>query len=103
MSDNWNSTILNSEAEVGQLLIELRGKRWLCRGQSKPYGTLVPSLDREERRHLSRQEKLIFERRSIDIFRSTARYFSDQGEQNALKNDIIALMVLRHHEVPTRL
>lgn len=103
MSHSWNTTILDSEAGVLHVLTELRGKRWLCRGQSKRYDCLVPSIDRTPRQNLSRHEKLVLERRSIDLFRSTARFFADQGEQNALTSDIIALMVLRHYGVPTRL
>jgi hypothetical protein len=103
MSHSWNATILDSEAKVLHVLTELRGKRWLCRGQSKRYGGLVPSIDREPRQNLSRLEKLALERRSIDLFRSTARFFAHPGEHIALTNDIIALMVLRHYEVPTRL
>jgi hypothetical protein len=103
MSHTWNTTILNSEAEIFHVLTELRGKRWLCRGQSKSHGGLVPSIDRPPRQNLSRADKLKLERRSIDLFQSTARFFSDQGEQRALHDDIIALMVLRHYGVPTRL
>ncbi|HZS08165.1 MAG TPA: FRG domain-containing protein [Blastocatellia bacterium] len=103
MSNVWNTTILTSEAEAIQVLTDLRGKRWLCRGQSRRYGGLVPSIDRGSLQNLSRREKLTLERQSIDIFRSTARFFADQGEQNALTDDIVALMVLRHYGVPTRL
>jgi hypothetical protein len=46
---------------------------------------------------------LTLERRSIDLFRSTARFFADTGEQVALGDDIVALMVLRHYDVPSRL
>lgn len=104
MSHSWKTTSLDSEEKVLHVLTELSGKRWLCRGQSKPYGGLVPSIDRGETlQNLSRREKLTLERQSIDLFRSTARFFADQGEQNALTSDIIALMVLRHYGVPTRL
>ncbi len=75
----------------------------MCRGQSRRYGGLVPSIDREPRQNLSRLEKLSLERQSVDLFRSTARFFTDTGEQGALTNDITALMVLRHYGVPTRL
>lgn len=85
------------------VLAELRGKRWLCRGQPKRYQGLLPSIDRDERQHLSRVEKLELERQSIDLFRSTARFFAGAGEGGALTNDLIALMVLRHYGVPTRL
>jgi hypothetical protein len=63
----------------------------------------VPSIDREPRQNLSRIEKLTLERQSIDLFRSTARFFASPGEQGALADDIVALMVLRHYGVPTRL
>jgi hypothetical protein len=45
----------------------------------------------------------MLERRSIDLFRSTARFFAHPGEQGALTDDFIALMVLRHYGIPTRL
>lgn len=103
MSRVWNTTTLESEVETLRVLSELRTKRWLCRGQSKRYGGLVPSIDRHGRHDLSRIEKLKLERQSIELFRSTARFFADVGEREALVNDIIALMVLRHYGVPTRL
>jgi hypothetical protein len=103
MSLGWNSTTLNTEAEVIDLLIKLRGKRWLCRGQAKRYPALVPSIDRGRLQNCSRIEKLTLERRSIDLFRDTARFIAHPGEQGALDDDIIALMVLRHYGVPTRL
>jgi hypothetical protein len=103
VKSSWKATPLTSVDEVSRVLSELRGKRWLCRGQSKQYGALVPSIDREPRQHLSRAQKLTLERQSIDLFRSTARYFADPGEQGALHDDIVALMVLRHYGVATRL
>lgn len=101
--DSWNTTLLAAEPDVLQAFTDLRGKRWLCRGQSRCYGGLVPSIDREPRQQLSRVQTLTLERRSIDLFRSTARFFADPGEQGALANDIVALMVLRHYGVPSRL
>lgn len=103
MSRNWNPTTINTEAKTFDLLTELHGKRWLCRGQPRRYGCLVPSIDRERLKTLSRLEKLSVERQSIDLFRSTARFFSHPGEQNATANDFVALMALRHYGVPTRL
>jgi len=103
MSHGWNTTTLTSEAEALHAFTELRGKRWVCRGQKKSYGGLLPSIDRGPMQNLSRHEKLMLERRSIDLFRSTARFFADQGEHDALTSDISALMVLRHYGVPTRL
>jgi FRG domain len=47
-------------------------------------------------------EKLMRERRSINFFKSTARFFMP-GEQQNLGNDVGALMVLRNYGVPTRL
>ncbi len=103
MSHIWNTITLTSEPEALHVFTELHAKRWLCRGQPKRYGVLVPSIDREGRQNLSRHEKLTLERRSIDLFRNTAKFFSHPGEYGALHDDIIALMVLRHYGVPTRL
>ena len=103
MPDSWFSTTLESETEVIQVLTELQGNRWLSRGQSDIYNNLNPSIERDGLDVLSRAEKLTLERQSIDIFRSTARFFADEGERNALQSDIGALMVLRHYDVPTRL
>ena len=63
----------------------------------------MPSIDRGPLIHLSRREKLTLERQSIDLFRSTARFFAGQGEQGALADDVVAMMLLRHYGVPTRL
>ena len=103
MTHNWNKTELTSINEVLQVLDELRGKRWLSRGQSNQYCSLFPSMDRDEMSDVSRLEKLRLERRAIDIFRSTVRFFSDPGEEKSLDDDIVALMVLRHYGVPSRL
>jgi len=98
----WPDSDLTSLSEVDDVLTELRGKRWLFRGHSKQHRNLVPSIDRELQNKPTLQ-KLACERRSIDLFRSTARFFADSGEQEALQNDLTALMVLRHYGVPTRL
>ena len=102
-SPKWNQTVVKSEAHISHVLAELRGKRWLSRGLSKSYGGLVPSIDRDGRDKLSRQQKLSLERQSIDIFQSTARHFATPAEEIALKDDVTALCVLRHYAVPTRL
>ncbi len=102
-AQGWKTTTLNCEAEVVDLLADLRGKRWLSRGHPKPYDVLIPTLDRGSRASLSRRQKLVLERQSIDRFRSTARFFSSPGEQRALSDDFTVLMVLRHYDVPTRL
>jgi hypothetical protein len=103
MSHSWNKTYLDSEEKVFDVLSDLQGKQWLCRGQPKCYNKLTPLIDRKHLRKLSRIEKLKLERQSIDIFRSSVRFFADQGEQGALNNDITALVVLRNYGVPTRL
>jgi hypothetical protein len=103
MPHEWNTTTLTSEDEVLQELLDLQGKYWLTRGHSQCHQCLVPRIDRKPLDGLSRREKLLYERRSIDQFRSTAHFFSSAGEGGALVNDFITLMVLRHHGVPTRL
>jgi hypothetical protein len=102
MSHKWKTTVLTSENEVFQILAELYGKHWICRGQSARYTTLFPSIDRK-RRKLTRIQKLNFERKSIETFRSNVKFFSNQGEEGAMSDDVIALMVLRHYGVPTRI
>jgi FRG domain len=103
MSHYWTITQLTSTDHVLDVLARIHGKRWLSRGQPKRYDCLLPSIDRDGRAHVSRTEILQLERQSIDIFRSTARYFAASGERGALADDIVSLMVLRHYGVPTRL
>jgi hypothetical protein len=103
MSNKWKTTQFTSEEHVLDVLAELHGKRWLSRGQPKRYDCLLPSIDRDSRISLSRREKLRLERQAIDVFRSTALFFAGPGERGALADDIVALMVLRHYGVPTRL
>jgi hypothetical protein len=100
---NWTVKPLTTEVEIFDCLAELRGKRWYCRGQPKHYEHVLPTLDRDGRENLLRIEKLKLERESIDIFRTTARFFSGVGEENSLRDDNITLAVLRHYGVPTRL
>jgi hypothetical protein len=102
MSDGWPVNIFKSVPEILEVLNEWAGKGWLCRGQSKRYDGLLPSIDRGELRNFSRQEKLRMERRSIDLFKSTARSFAP-GEEGAMRDDIVALMILQHYGAPTRL
>src|SRR5690242_5984999 len=103
MSSTWETTIFKDEDGAFDKFLELSGKRWLCRGHKKEHNSLVPMIDREPFEGKSRIEKLSLERRSISLFRSTARFFSHPGEEGALTDDFITLMVLRHHGVPTRL
>ncbi|MFN8180157.1 MAG: FRG domain-containing protein [bacterium] len=101
--DQWPTTRLTAAAKALPVLAELRGRRWLCRGQSKPYQSLVPSIDRPPRDRLGRAAKLALERTTIDLFRSTARFFADPGEHAATSDDMAALLVLRHFGVPSRI
>ncbi len=103
MSHSWSITHLTSTDHVLDVLADVRGKRWLSRGQAKRYDSLRPSIDRKPHEDLSRPEKLRLEREAIEVFRSTARFFAAPGEGGALVDDIVALMVLRHYGVPTRL
>ena len=100
---NWTTIPLKCEIDVLDKLQELQVNRWLSRGQSELHGTLCPSIDRGRLANLPRQEKLRLERESISLFRGTARFFASKGERGALVHDFIALMVLRHYSVPTRL
>jgi hypothetical protein len=103
MSYNWPVKNLNEVDETFDCLAELLGKWWICRGQSKHFEHLMPMIDRYGRGGLSRIDKLKLERESIDIFRATARFFSHDDERNSLIDDNVALAVLRHYGVPTRL
>jgi hypothetical protein len=103
MPVDWNPITLNTANEFLDLFEELHRKSWLCRGHSKTYGELIPSIDRYRRSTLARPEKLGLERQSINVFRETARFFSHPGELGALTDDVTALMVLRHYSLPTRL
>jgi FRG domain len=103
MSNSWPVKKLNSVDEVFDELMQLQGKGWLSRGQSRRYKTMKPCIDRKEFEGLSRIRKLKYERQSIDRFRSTARYFASVGEERAGIDDVITLAVLRHYGVPTRL
>jgi hypothetical protein len=103
MASAWTTTKLRSELEVFDALADLKRRVWLSRGQSKVYCSLIPSIDRPPLTRLSRRDKLQRERSGIDLFRSTAHFFADDGERYALRDDIVALMVLRHYEAPTRL
>jgi FRG domain len=102
MSHGWRTSRLVSEERALATLMEVRGKRLLYRGQARCFDELIPSIERATPGQ-SRLEKLRLERRSIELFRATARFFSDPGEELSLRDDLVALMVLRHYSVPTRL
>lgn len=99
---SWKTVELASSKEVVQVLGDLAKKRWLFRGHSRIYGTLTPSIDRAPRTAMDRTEKLRLERRSIEAFRESATVFSHEGEREAMTDDPIALTVLQHYGVPTR-
>ena len=69
---------------------------------AQEHGSLYPTIDRGALRGLDRAAKLARERRAIDLFRTTARFFADAGEQAAAASDVGSLLVLRHYGVPTR-
>lgn len=99
----WPTTVLDSLESALHVFEQLQVDQWLCRGQSKLYNGLVPSIDRHPLTGLPRPKKLELERQSIDLFRQNVLFFADQGEAGAMTDDFIALMVLRHYGVPTRI
>jgi len=98
----WNTTRLTTLAEVLEVLLDLKGRRWLCRGQPVAFGNLQPGIDRALVGR-PRLEKLDFERSSIDFLRQTVRYYAAPGERHAMSDDFVALMVLQHYGFRTRL
>jgi hypothetical protein len=103
MPSGWTTTTFVDEQEALSKLEELTARRWLCRGQQLARDSLTPSIDRGALKGAGRSQKLEIERQSINLFRSVVRNFASSGEQGALTDDIVALMVLRHYGVPTRL
>ena len=99
----WETTRVETVDRLFADLLEREGKGWLFRGQSKDHGTLYATIDRDPLDSLPRSEKLTLERESIETYRSAARVFATAGEQQAMTDDFIALMVLRHYGAPTRL
>jgi hypothetical protein len=63
----------------------------------------VPSIDRAPREKLGRALELLLERRSIEAFRQNVRTLTNESERLAMTDPHIALMVLRHYDVPTRI
>lgn len=98
----WKTVEPASPGEVLAVLDEIARKGWLSRGHARGYGTLTPSIDRPPRVGLGRAEKLGLERCSIEAFRSSATVFAHEGERLAMTDDPIALTVLQHYGVPTR-
>ena len=64
---------------------------------------MIPSIDRPPRERQGRAVKLYLERRSIEAFRENVVRPTNQSEQLAMSDPHIALMVLRHYDVPTRI
>src|SRR5262245_27741608 len=103
MRNSWPVKELDREDDVFEELMNLQGKGWLSRGQSKCYPDMKPCIDRNDFQKFSRLQKLGYERRRLDLFRATATFFANVSEARSIADDVIALMVLRHHGVPTRL
>ncbi len=82
--------------------------RWAFRGQPQPFGTLVPSFQRQfSEQYIGAAEEI--ERRLIDAFRkhygNVAQGTSDMPASNriGLGFDLRCLSVMQHYEIPTRL
>ena len=99
---SWDTTQVRSSAELRDALSKHEKEGWLFRGHSIAHGTLTPSIDRGRLKQLERPAKLDLELRSISTFRDCAKHLI-QGEEDARKDNFVALMVLRHHGVPNRL
>lgn len=102
LSAQWPIQVLRTVEDLFHALEDMRARRWVSRGQNCAYGVVVPSIDRGELAAVSRSQKLKLEREGIIRFRSAARHFLP-GEETAVVDDFVALAVLRHHGVPTRL
>jgi hypothetical protein len=104
VNHGWMTTPLTSETQILETLDHLRVCHWVSRGHSKFHRTLFPKIDRKPLdKIVDRANKIALERQSIELFRSTARFFASPDEQNALMTDLPTLMVLQHYGVPTRL
>jgi FRG domain len=82
--------------------------RWAFRGQSREFGTLVPSFQRQFSRH-SHGAAEVIERRLVDAFREHYGKLDDrsadmpQPNQISSGRDLRCLSVMQHYEIPTRL
>jgi hypothetical protein len=103
MVEFWHPRRIGSIAQFENLLGPLTDRRWLFRGQPRVWGSLIPSIDRPPRERPGRVVKLFLERRSIEAFRLNVRTLTNQSERLAITDPHIALMVLRHYDVPTRI
>jgi hypothetical protein len=80
MASGWPVTRVHDRGAFNALR-DLQGKRWAFRGQPRHYSAL--SIERG-RTSMSRLE-VCLERRSIDTFRYSARFFAHPGEEPALR------------------
>lgn len=101
---DWPTSKISSATDFLQILEILRVEKWLCRGQSKCFGELLPKIDRTPLDTMpDRASKIRIERQSIELFRSMVRFFASEDEKKALHSDISTLMLLQHYGIPTRL
>lgn len=101
--DSWPETEITTLEELHEAISLLRGRNWVCRGQGeKAFRPVVPTIDRGNVGSLPRLEKLRLERQSISRYRAAARHVYP-GEAHARHDDFVALAVLRHYGIPTRL
>ncbi len=103
MPTGWNSTKLTTIELVLDKFESLQKERWMFRGQSQCYNNLLPSIDRLFLHGKPREYMLSLEAKSIKLFQDNVKFFAAKGEEAALTSEIVALMVLRHYGVPTRL
>jgi hypothetical protein len=73
VAESWDPKQIASIDEFERELGRLRQRGWLFRGQSRTWGSLVPSIDRPPRELQGRAVKLFMERRSIQAFREDVR------------------------------
>src|SRR5262249_37777384 len=103
VADFWEPRPIGSIARFETELGPLRERHWLFRGQDRPWGRLIPSIDRPPREARGRAAKLLLEARSIDVFRQSLVVPLNEVERLAMEDRHIALMLLRHYDVPTRI
>jgi len=83
---------------------------WAYRGQSRPYGNLLPSLSRQLINNSPQSARMI-ERRLVDSFRAIYSELHSSGISPAMPQpseigdgrDLRCLSVMQHYGVPTRL
>lgn len=101
-ASDWPIETVESVELAFEIAAELQGKQWICRGQSDASWSLTPSIDRKANNKFTRIAMLQAERECINQFRLAARNLQP-GEEGLFQDDIVALMVMRHYDVPTRL